>query len=152
MLVKKLATTAMAGAIVLSLTGGLALVAQAQSDAIAARKANRKEARDLMGAIKKIVDAKSNAADIVPLATKLADITKAFPALFPAGSDQGNTEALPTVWSDKAGFEAASDHPVEAANKLADTAKGGDWTAIGAAFGDTAKSCGACHQKYRKKS
>jgi len=28
--------------------------------------------------------------------------------MFPAGSDKGETKALPTVWSDMAGFQAAS--------------------------------------------
>ena len=71
--------------------------------------------------------------------------------MFPAGSDK-DTKALPTVWSDSAGFLAASKAADAAYDKLATAAGSGDMAALTAAFGDTGKACGACHDKYRAKA
>ena len=71
--------------------------------------------------------------------------------MFPAGSDKGETKALPTVWSDMAGFQAASKNADAAYDKLAVAAGSGDLAALTAAFGDTGKACGACHEKFRAK-
>lgn len=71
--------------------------------------------------------------------------------LFPAGSDVGNTGALPAVWEQPeefakvvAEFETASANLVTAAN-------GSDSAALGAAFGAVGKTCGACHRNFREK-
>ena len=37
------------------------------------------------------------------------------------------------------------------AAKLAEVAKGGDFEAVKAPFGETVKACKACHDKYRNK-
>jgi cytochrome c556 len=72
--------------------------------------------------------------------------------LFPAGSDKGETKALPTVWSDWAGFQAASKNADAAFDKLAVAAGSGDQAALATAFADTGKACGACHEKFRAKA
>jgi cytochrome c556 len=72
--------------------------------------------------------------------------------MFPAGSDKGDTKALPTVWSDMPGFMAASKNADAAYDKLAVAAGSGDLAAVTAAFGDTGKACGACHEKFRAKA
>jgi len=71
--------------------------------------------------------------------------------LFPAGSDK-DSKALPTVWSDMPGFLAASKNVDAAYDKLAVAAGSGDLAAVTAAFGDTGKACGACHDKFRAKA
>lgn len=72
--------------------------------------------------------------------------------LFPPGSQQPASSALPTVWSDQAGFKAAGERAAELAAQLADAAKGGDKAAMLAAFGALGgKGCGGCHEIYRKK-
>jgi cytochrome c556 len=76
----------------------------------------------------------------------------AFVKLFPAGSDKGDTKALPTVWSDMAGFQAASKAADAAYTQLATAAGSGDLAQLTAAFGATGKACGACHEKFRAKS
>ncbi|MGE0151795.1 MAG: cytochrome c [Reyranellaceae bacterium] len=118
---------------------------------IKARKDNRQQVRTAMGAIKKVIDDKGNAADVVPHATKIVELEKQFVTLFPAGSDKGDTKALPTIWSDMAGFQAASKATETAAMNLADAGKSGDLTKVAAAFGAAGKSCGDCHDKYRAK-
>ena len=70
--------------------------------------------------------------------------------MFPAGSDKGETKALPTVWSDSAGFLAASKNADAAYDKLAVAAGSGDLAAVTAAFGDTGKACGACHDQVSR--
>ena len=72
--------------------------------------------------------------------------------MFPAGSDTGETKALPTIWSDMPGFVAAGAAASAAYDKLAMAAGSGDMAAATAAFGDVGKACGACHTKYRAKA
>jgi cytochrome c556 len=140
------------GAIGLALSGALvAGVAIAQADAIAARKDNRKQAGAQMKAIKGIVEAKGPAAGVVPAAAKLKELSAAFPALFPAGSDKGETKALPVVWTDMAGFKAANKAEGDAIDALAKAAGTGDMAKIGEAFGAVGKACGGCHEKFRAK-
>ena len=70
---------------------------------------------------------------------------------FPEGSDTGHdTEAKSTIWSDRAGFEAA------VAKFIADTAAAteggvGDEEAFKASFGKVAENCKGCHEDYRIK-
>ncbi|MEM7426310.1 MAG: cytochrome c [Pseudomonadota bacterium] len=74
-----------------------------------------------------------------------------YPAMFPQGSESGaDTEAGPGIWSDAAGFAAASDAFADASGKAAEAAKGGADSFKGA-FGAVAKNCKACHEKFRVK-
>ncbi len=69
-------------------------------------------------------------------------------ALFPAGSDSGDTKASPKIWEDMAGFKAAEDK-FEADVAAALAAPAQDLDAFKAQFGAIAANCGACHQTYR---
>jgi cytochrome c556 len=71
------------------------------------------------------------------------------PAVFPAGTAAGNTKALPEVWSDNAGYVKAAAAMGEAAGKLADAAKAGDFEAVNAQIKAVADTCAACHRTYR---
>ncbi|MCW5745068.1 MAG: cytochrome c [Alphaproteobacteria bacterium] len=140
------------GAIGLALSGALlGSVAIAQGDPIAARKDNRKQAAAQMKAIKGVIDSKGQASAVVPAAAKLKELSTALPALFPVGSDKGDTKALPTVWSDKAGFAAAHKAESDAIDALATAAGSGDMSKVAAAFGAVGKTCGGCHEKFRAK-
>jgi cytochrome c556 len=57
---------------------------------------------------------------------------------------------LPTVWSDRAGFEKAAADYASAADAMAAAAKAGDKDAFTAAFEQTGAACGACHKVYRE--
>jgi cytochrome c556 len=140
-----------AGALVSGALVSGATVAFAQADVIKARQENRKATGPEMRAIKAVIDAKGDAKEIIPHAAKLKELEVAFAKMFPPGSDGGDTKALPTVWSDKAGFDAAGKAAEDADDKLAVAAGTGDMAAIGAAFGDVGKSCSGCHTKYRAK-
>jgi cytochrome c556 len=123
--------------------------AAAQSDPIAERKAGFKRMGGHLEAIKALLD---NPAGLRAEAGRAADMQAYFgglPALFPPGSDQGETRALPAVWSDRAGFEAASAGAAAAAGRLQQAMAGGDTAATAAAFREMGGSCGTCHRNYR---
>jgi cytochrome c556 len=149
---KQTLIVAVVGALAAGAMVGGATVALAQADVIKERQENRKQAGATMRAIKGVIDAKGDVKTIVPQAAKLKELETAFVKLFPAGSDKGETKALPTVWSDMAGFQAASKNADAAFDKLAVAAGSGDLAAVTTAFGDTGKACGACHDKFRAKA
>jgi cytochrome c556 len=149
---KKTLIVAVIGALAAGAMVGGATIALAQADVIKQRQDNRKETAATMRAIKGVIDAKGDVKTVVPQAAKLKELEIAFVKLFPAGSDKGDTKALPTVWSDSAGFMAASKNVDGAYDKLAVAAGSGDLAAVTAAFGDTGKACGACHEKFRAKA
>jgi cytochrome c556 len=70
---------------------------------------------------------------------------------FVPGSDQGETRALPEVWSDAAGFKSAAEKMQGEVAKLNAAAKTGNLDAVKTAFGAAGQSCKACHDNYRKK-
>ena len=73
------------------------------------------------------------------------------PDLFPAGST-AVSRALPAVWDDRAGFEAAAKKAEELAGALVEALQSGDTAASLAAFQALGKDgCGGCHNTYRQK-
>ena len=148
---KQTLMVAVIGALVAGAMVGGTTIALAQADVIKQRQDNRKETAATMRSIKGVIDAKGDVKAVVASAAKLKQLELAFDKLFPAGSDKGETKALPAVWSDMAGFQAASKNADAAYDKLAVAAGSGDLAAVTAAFGDTGKACGACHEKFRAK-
>jgi cytochrome c556 len=142
---------AVLGALAAGAMVGGATVALAQADVVKQRQENRKEAAATMRSIKGVIDSKGDVKAVVASAAKLKTLEAAFDKMFPAGSDK-DTKALPTVWSDSAGFQAASKNADAAYDKLAVAAGSGDLAAVTAAFGETGKACGACHEKFRAKA
>src|SRR6266436_3860550 len=104
---KKTLIAAVIGALAAGAMVGGATIALAQDDVIKQRQENRKQAGATMRAIKGVIDAKGDVKTIVPHAAKLKELEVTFVKMFPAGSDKGDTKALPTVWSDMPGFMAA---------------------------------------------
>jgi cytochrome c556 len=143
------------GAVIGVLTAGIvaggATIALAQADAVKERQDNRKATAAQMRAIKGVIDSKGDMKAVLASAAKLKELEAAFVKLFPPGSDK-DSKALPTVWSDMPGFLAASKNTDAAYDKLAVAAGSGDLAAVTAAFGETGKACGACHDKYRAKA
>ena len=149
---RKTLVVAMIGALAAGAMVGGATIALAQADVIKERQENRKQTAAAMRAIKGIIDAKGPTSGAVEQAAKLKTLEVAFDKMFPAGSDKGETKALPTVWSDWAGFQTASANAVAAYDKLAVAAGSGDVAVLTTAFGDAGKACGACHEKFRAKA
>lgn len=140
---------AMAAAVALSAVGGIALVAQAQTDIIKQRQDNRKEITRIGGReIRPLVNDNGSLSEIATKADRLVELHKAFATMFPPGSDKGDTLASPAIWSDRAGFDAVNNKTVDAATKMAAAARAGDRAAVGDQFKAMAATCGECHQKY----
>ncbi len=149
---RKILIAAVVGALAAGAMVGGATIALAQADVIKARQDNRKAAAAELRAIKGIIDAKGDAKAAQANAAKLKELQVAFMTMFPAGSDKGDTKALPTVWSDTAGFQATAKNAETADDALAVAAASGDLAQLTTAFGATGKSCGACHEKFRAKA
>ncbi|UYN95463.1 MAG: cytochrome c [Enhydrobacter sp.] len=149
---KKFWAIAVIGALAAGGIVGGTTMALAQGDAIKQRQDNRKQAGAQMRAIKGIIDAKGNVAPVVQHAAKLKELELAFVKMFPAGSDKGETKALPVIWTNRAGFDAASKAADAAYDKLAVAAGSGDLAAVTAAYAEVGKQCGACHNTFRAKA
>jgi len=78
------------------------------------------------------------------IATDAAD----FPNHFPAGSDQGKTEALPLIWTKMDDFKAHASS-LEADAKAA-VLVASSLDTFKPAFGKMAGNCKSCHETYRK--
>jgi len=116
---------------------------------IAARQAGFKLQGAAFGGMKGVIDAKGDVKTQAFAAGAIAAWARALPGLFPAGSDGGTTKALPTVWSDRAGFEKAAATLATEAAKFADLAKAGDQPGFAMQWGVVRNACSACHDKYR---
>ena len=76
---------------------------------------------------------------------EIADYLAQFKDLFPAGSEQEDDKAKPTIWTDRAGFETARGNAVQAALSVA---KVSDPASFPAAYKTLSAACTACHDKY----
>lgn len=72
------------------------------------------------------------------------------PDAFQAGSDKGETRALPVIWSEPAKSKAAIDNFNAATGKLVAAARAGNLDAVKGPFSEVAKSCGGCHKQFRR--
>jgi len=144
-----LRTVVIAGAL---LIGVSAVMAQdAVKDAQAVMKANGKNAGAL-GAMVKGEKPYDQAAVDAAFA-QFEETAKKLPTLFPASMKgmklEGDYDASPKVWDDKAGFD---EHAASFA-KTVDEARGKikDLETLKANFPLVGKQCGGCHETYRIK-
>lgn len=87
----------------------------------------------------------ANAAAVAMLATLPWD------AMMEPGTDKGDTTLSSAVFDKPAQFKKAAESFETDTVMLADTAKGGDLSAIKAQFGKVAQNCKSCHTNFRKK-
>ena len=71
-------------------------------------------------------------------------------AAFGAGTDKGDTRALPAIWTEPAKFKEGADKMQAEIGKLAAAAKTGNLDSVKAAFGAAGQTCKACHDSFRK--
>ncbi|MBS7791870.1 cytochrome c [Roseococcus sp. SDR] len=73
--------------------------------------------------------------------------------MFPAGTQQGapglDTRALPAIWTDRAGFDAAMAAMQPRLVALREAAASGNVANFQAAVQATGAACGDCHRPYR---
>lgn len=133
----------------------LALVGSAAfADPILDRQLLMKERGKIAGGLSKVVNGQEPfeaAAVLTALQALQANAEKLdIDALFPAGSDAGDTTAAPKIWEDMAGFKTV--HAKYLADvKAAVAAAPADVDALKAQFNTIGSDCGTCHQTYRIK-
>jgi cytochrome c556 len=133
----------------------LSLAASAAfADPILDRQGLMKERGKLVGGLSKIAkgEADFDAAAVLTALQALEVNAEKFDvdALFPAGSDSGDTTASPKIWEDMAGFKTTNEKYV-ADVKAAVAAAPADVDALKAQIGTLGSDCGTCHQTYRVK-
>lgn len=139
---------ALASIAVLSIAGTTVL---AQPDPIKERQALLKEfgrvSRPLGGMLKG--EAPFDLATVQAALDTYAKNAQLLPALFPAGSGTGDTEALPAVWERNDDFKArfAKFGADAASARVAIT----DEASFKATFPTLIRQCGGCHETYRQK-
>jgi cytochrome c556 len=83
-------------------------------------------------------------------ANALADAGAQLKMLFPEGSGEGETHALPAIWEEPEKFAAAIEEAEKATAALRDAAASGDRKTIVGAFKALGQSCKGCHENYRE--
>lgn len=127
--------------------------ASADEAAVKYRQSVMKAIGGHMAAIAPIVKGQIDAKSHLPgHANAIAAMGAATKDIFPKGSDVGETAALAAIWEKPDEFAKAVTAFETASAKFAAVAGGGDMQAVAAAFGELGKSCGGCHQSFRKKN
>ena len=75
---------------------------------------------------------------------------KLIPAAFEKPVSAGKTDAKPEIWKDFDDYKKDSEKLVEASDKLAKVAEGGDMKAVMAAVKEVGSACQHCHEEFRK--
>lgn len=142
-------------ALAIAAAGSTGALAVDKDQVIKDRQALMKGQGGDMGAVKGFLDGKNDQATATAKASDLVDAIKKIPSVFPPDTGGPNPDnkytTKPEIWSDAKGFAAAADTASDKASALLAAVKGGDKTAIQAAFSDMGKNgCGGCHEKFRE--
>lgn len=129
----------------------IASLSQAQTDIIKQRQELMKSNGAAMKAINGIIEAGGPAADVGSQAAKINDVSMKVGDLFPAGTDQGDTKALPEIWQNPDDFSAKLKTLQDESAMLVTAAAGGDMAAVKAQYDKLGGACGGCHKLYKAK-
>ena len=117
-------------------------------DPIKARKDGFDASKKAMAEIKGLLEADKVAA-VGAVAQRVGAFAVSVPALFPAGSEKGETKAKAEIWTNSADFAAKAKDFETAAKNLEAAAATGDKAATAKQFAALGGSCKACHERYR---
>jgi cytochrome c556 len=92
-----------------------------------------------------------NLASIAEIAMRIDATAAKIPALFPAGSSVGVTDAMPAIWQRWDEFTTKADALGKAAAALAAASASGDTKLISARAVALGDACVACHDLFREK-
>jgi cytochrome c556 len=123
----------------------------AQQDPIATRKDLMKANGRNAGVIVKMVKGEEayDTAKVKAAFDQWDETATKFPSLFPDSSKNGDTRALPAVWTERAKFEAAvAKFKKDVDDNRAKAMSGADGLKV--ALGVVGKNCGDCHEAFRK--
>jgi cytochrome c556 len=103
------------------------------------------------GAISSIIKGKVSYKNHLEMhAQAIADATGTIIALFPEGSDFGETRAKPEVWSKRAEFEKAAKNSEQAAANFLKAVQSKEKD-LGPYYKKLGESCKECHKQFREK-
>lgn len=123
-------------------------------DAITVREAGMDMSVIVFRSMGDAIKAGSDAKDQTFAAAGLVKWAKAVPHLFPAGTGKGETstatQALPTIWKDRAGFEHAAAYYAETTARLGALAAANDTLGFAKQLEVVNQACGACHATYKQ--
>ena len=83
-------------------------------------------------------------------ANALADLGAQVRVVFPAGTDAGNTDALPLIWQEQEQFMQLVTKLEKSSAQLRDAVAANDKAGTMSAFKALGESCKGCHDRYRK--
>jgi cytochrome c556 len=87
-------------------------------------------------------------------AAVLAKWAKILPQMFPPGTGKGetsaNTQALPAIWKDRAGFDKAAANYAAATARLASLATTNDTAGFTKQLEEVNQACTFCHAHYKE--
>jgi cytochrome c556 len=126
-----------------------ALAETTPEDALDYRKAVMTSLRGHIGAASLIARGLVDDGDIASHARGLANGARELHKLFPAGSNIGDSEALPVIWENTDDFAAAISKTEDATAAFVAAAESGDKDAISGAFRNVGMSCRGCHDNFR---
>jgi cytochrome c556 len=136
--------------------GGVLVLAAAGAAADKAAIKYRQDVMDAvggtMGAIVALAKQEVSHADHLALhARNMATLASVAPAVFPAGSGDGDTKALPAIWTRQDVFKERLDAFVAAAQGFDAVVASGDMSGFGAALNSLGQSCKSCHDDFKAK-
>lgn len=124
--------------------------APSAAELIAARKAMMHMAATLT--FESVIPAAKNGTDVrrqEHAADGLSHFGHTVAGLFPEGSLGPDSRALPSIWANKADFDAKAKAFGDASARLAELAKSGDTAGFAAQAPLVARGCNSCHSLYR---
>jgi cytochrome c556 len=153
-MISKISTGFMASAVVLALGAGVAYAALAGDEAITARQTCMKASGKAMGTMVPMIKGEKpyDAAAIKAVLDADGAACAKWAEFWPEDSKTSTalkTRALPAIWSDPKGFEAAGNTYYKAFTELAATT---DEAGFKAKFPALGAACGGCHEKFRAPS
>ena len=83
-------------------------------------------------------------------ASALADLGAEVKDIFPAGTDTGNTDALPLIWQEREQFMQLVAKLEKSSAQLREAVAGNDKPGTMTAFKSLGEACKGCHDRYRK--
>ena len=123
-------------------------------DAIAARQASMDMSLLTIRSIESAMKAGGEAKNQGFPAAVLAKWAKALPPMFPAGTAKGETsvetQAMPVLSKDRAGFERAAAYYITVTARLAELAAANDAPGFTKQLEVVNQACNACHSTYKQ--
>ena len=134
----------------LLLTGCL-MQGQAQADENAAeyREGVMEAVGGHMQAIVKIAKGEVAYDHLGVLASNMAGLATIAQDIFPEGSDVGDTDALPEIWSEPEAFAERLQAFLDAAGNFDAVVTSGDMSGFGEALEGLGQACKSCHDEFK---